>query len=169
MTILEGRLKKACVLMLLALLFPASFLAAQEFTGRISDSTGAMLPKATVIAHNMDTGVDITVVSTATGDYTIPYLKPGRYTVSALANGFEKEARTGIILEVGQTAAVNFTLNVGSTTQTVTVDGDSLLNMRADLGEVVENTRVTELPLVARDPNMLSILNAGVVWTGSLN
>ncbi len=168
MTILEASLKQAHILMFLTLLLPASFLGAQEFTGRVSDSTGAVLPKATVTAHNLDTGVDIPAISTATGDYTIPYLKPGQYTLSAQANGFEKGVRTGIVLEVGQTATVNFALKVGSASETVTVNADALLNMRADLGEVVENTRVTELPLVARDPNMLSILNAGVLWTGSI-
>jgi len=157
------------VLLLLSLILPATFLAAQEFTGRISDSGGAVLPKAAVIAHNLDTNVDTTTVSTKSGDYTIPYLIPGNYTVSAQANGFEKGLRTGIVLQAGQTATVNFQLTVGRATETVIVQGDALVDFgKADIGEVVENTRVTELPLNGRDPDMLSILNAGAIWTGSI-
>jgi hypothetical protein len=156
-------------LLLVAFLLPASFLAAQEFTGRVVDSTGAVVPKAPVIAHNVDTNVDIPTVTTASGDYTIPYLKAGNYLVSVQAKGFEKAVHTGINLQVGQTSTVNFTLKVGHASETVTVSGDTLVDFgKADLGEVVENTRVTELPLNGRDPGMLSILNSGATWTGSI-
>lgn len=161
-------MKKTRMLLMMGLLMPASLLAAQEFTGRVSDTSGATVTKATIIAHNLDTNIDTTTVTTGTGDYTIPYLKPGNYTVSAQAKGFERELRTGIVLQVGQTATVNLTLKVGQATETVTVDGDALLSGKADIGEVVENTRVTELPLNGRDPDMLSILNAGAIWTGSI-
>ena len=161
-------MKNAYVLLLWGLLLPATLLSAQEFTGRVSDSTGAIIPKAAVTAHNVDTGVDTPTVSTATGDYTIPYLKPGNYVVSAAAKGFEKGLHTGINLQVGQTSTVNFTLAVGHITETVTVTGDTLVDFgKADSGEVVENTRVTELPLNGRDPGMLSILSAAALWTGS--
>jgi Carboxypeptidase regulatory-like domain/TonB dependent receptor len=154
---------------LIGLLLPASLVAAQEFTGRVSDPTGAVLPNARVVAHNLDTNISTATVATAAGDYTIPYLNPGNYTVSAEAKGFERGLHTGIVLEVGQTATVNFRLAVGRSTETVTVSGDALLDLgKADTGEVVENARVTELPLNGRDPDMLSILNAGAIWTGSI-
>jgi hypothetical protein len=156
-------------LLLMGLLLPASYLAAQEFTGRVSDSTGAIVVKATITAHNVDANTDISTVSTSSGTYTIPYLKPGTYTVSAGAGGFERMLRTGIDLQVGQTATVNFVLRVGHATESVTVNGDTLVDFaKSDIGEVVENTRVTELPLDGRDPNMLSILNAGVNWSGNI-
>ncbi|MGA8727156.1 MAG: TonB-dependent receptor [Terracidiphilus sp.] len=156
------------VLLLLSLCWPASYLAAQEFTGHVTDSSGAVLTKAAITAHNVATNVDTATVTTAAGDYTIPYLKPGNYTVSVQANGFETGLRTGLVLQVGQTATVNFALNVGHATETVIVQGDSLIDFgKADIGEVVENTRVTELPLNGRDPGMLSILSAGAIWTGS--
>jgi hypothetical protein len=156
------------VLLIYGLLLPATFLGAQEFTGRVSDSSGAVIPKANVTAHNVDTGVDTSTASTASGDYTIPYLKAGNYEVTALAKGFAKGLHTGINLQVDQTSTVNFALAVGSITETVTVTGDTLVSFgKADTGEVVENTRVTELPLNGRDPGMLSILSAAAVWTGS--
>jgi hypothetical protein len=165
----EANMRRAFMLLLLGLLLPASFLAAQEFTGRVSDPTGAILSKAAVTAHNLDTNVDTSTVSTGAGDYTIPYLKPGNYTVSAQASGFETGLHTGIVLQVGQTATVNFVLKVGRASETVTVQADAPLDFgKADIGEVVENTRVTELPLNGRDPGMLSILSAGAIWTGSI-
>jgi len=157
--------KNAHALLALGVLLAASSLGAQEFTGTVSDSTGAVMSKTTVTAHNLDTNVNTATVSTGAGDYTIPYLSPGNYTVSAEAQGFEKGLRKGLVLQVGQTATVNFMLKVGRATETVTVSGDSLLDFgKADIGEVVENTRVTELPLNGRDPGMLAILTAGASW-----
>jgi hypothetical protein len=165
----EAHVKHIRLLFLLGLLLSGGFLMAQEFTGRVTDATGAVLPKVAVTAHNVNTGVDIPTVTTSSGVYTIPYLKPGSYTVSAQAQGFETDLRTGITLQVDQTATVNFSLKVGSATETVTVNADPVLDLgKADVGEVVENTRVTELPLNGRDPGMLSILNAGAIWTGSI-
>ena len=150
------------------LLLPAAFASAQEFTGRVTDSSGAVIPNAQITAHNVDTGIDTPTVTTSAGTYTIPYLKPGRYTVIALAAGFEKGEHTGIVLEVAQTSTVDFALKVGESSQTITVEGDTLVDFsKADAGETVENTRVTELPLNGRDPGMLAILEPGALWTGS--
>src|ERR1035437_4661834 len=161
-------MKNARFLFVLGFLLSASFLAAQECTGLVTDSTGAVLPKATVTAHNLGTNVDTATVSTASGNYTIPYLKPGDYVVSAQATGFEKGLHTGINLQVGQISTVNFALGIGRATETITIQGDTLVDFgKADTGEVVENTRVTELPLNGRDPGMLSILSAAALWTGS--
>ena len=149
-------------------LFSTSFLAAQEFTGRITDATGAVLQNATVTAVNLDTGVITKTATNASGDYTIPYLIAGNYSVSANAIGFKTGVHTGIVLHVDEVSTVNFTLNVGSASVTVTVNADTVLDSgKADIGEVVENTRVTELPLNGRDPGMLAVLNAGALWTGS--
>ena len=154
--------------LLACFLCPAALLHAQEFTGHVTDSTGAVLPKAVIIAHNVATGVDTSTKATSSGVYTIPYLIPGHYTVSAQARGFATGVHAGIDLQVGETSTVNFTLDVGSTTQTVTVTSDTLLDAsKADIGEVVENTRVTELPLNGRDPGMLSLLDASALWEGS--
>jgi hypothetical protein len=161
-------MKRASLILLLGL-SASSFLAAQEFTGRVSDPTGAVLARVAVTAHNLDTNLDTPTVTTASGDYTIPYLIPGNYTVAATAKGFEQELRAGLVLQVGQTATVNFTLKVGRASETVTVQADAPLDLgKADIGEVVENQRVTELPLNGRDPGMLSILSAGTTWTGSI-
>jgi hypothetical protein len=140
------------------------------FTGHVTDSSGAVVPKAQITVHNQETGVTVNTTTAGSGDYTVPYLAPGHYSVSAETEGFKKENKTNITLQVSQTAVINFRLQVGSVDQTVTVNSDgALLDFgKADQGEVVENTRVTELPLNGRDPGMLSILSAGAVWTGSI-
>ncbi len=159
------------MLLILGLLLPLSSLMAQqiqEFTGRVTDPTGAVVPKATVTALNLDTGVRSSTTTTPTGDYTIPYVIPGHYSVTVLATGFQTAVRTGIVLQVDQFATVNFALKVGAANETVTVNANPILNAsNADNGEVIENTRVTELPLNGGDPGMLSILAPGTVWTGS--
>jgi len=143
-------------------------LSAQEFTGRVTDPTGAVVPKVVVTAHNVDTGVDIKTTTNGSGSYTIPYLHYGNYTVTAEKDGFKAAAQTGINLHVYETSVVNFTLQVGKVTETITVSADTLLDAgKADEGEVVENTRVTELPLNGRDPMMLSELAAGVNYNYS--
>ena len=162
--------RKLIPLLLLIFSLPASFLAAQqvqEFTGRVTDPSGAVLPKATVIAHNVDSGVDTSTITTSTGNYTIPYLIPGHYSISATVPGFETGVRTGLTLQVDQAATVNFALKVGSTTETVTVNADSLLDTaKADNGVVIENTRVTELPLNGRNVGMLAVLAPGALFEG---
>jgi hypothetical protein len=142
-------------------------LLGQEFTGHVTDSSKAAVPKAAISVHNQLTNTDITTVTTSSGDYTVPYLKPGLYTVTAQAPGFDRQSKTGITLEVGKTSTINFVLKVGSVSESVTVTAESTLDEgKADVGEVVENTRVTELPLNGRDPSTLAQLSAGVNWFG---
>lgn len=163
-------MKLRCLaLVALGLFSTALFGQNATFTGHVSDSSGAAVAKARITVQNQETGVDISTMTTGAGDYTVPYLRPGRYAVSAEAAGFEKQNKINIELQVSQVAVINFTLQVGSVVTSVTVNSEALLDAgKADLGEVVENTRVTELPLNGRDPNMLSILNAGALWTGSI-
>ena len=100
----------------ICLLFLAAvcLLSAQQFTGRVTDPTGAVVPKVTVIAHNVDTGVDVKSATNGTGSYTIPFLQHGSYTVSAIKAGFKKDIRAGINLQIDETSVVNFALQVGS-------------------------------------------------------
>jgi hypothetical protein len=164
---MEARMKSPMHVLVATILFwAAGTLVAQQFTGRVMDKTGAVVPNAAVNAHNVDTGVTITTKSNSAGAYTIPYLKAGNYSISAEARGFEKSLREGINLQVGETSVVNFTLLVGVATETITVNADTVVDFgKADVGEVVENTRVAELPLNGRDPMMLSELAAGFSTT----
>lgn len=141
----------------------------QTFTGHVTDATGAVIAKASITVHNVLENSDVVTTTTGTGDYTVPFLKPGSYKVTASAGGFKTSVHTGLVLQTDQTSTVNFSLGVGAVTESVTVSGDSLIDFgKADNGEVIENTRVTEIPLNGRDPGMLSQLSAGASWNGNL-
>lgn len=156
-------------IVLFAFLTVSSTVHAQEFSGRVTDSSGAVIPNAKITVHNQGTGINVTTITTGTGDYTVPYLKTGSYTLTASAQGFETMVKTDVTLHVEQTAVINFALKVGSVATTVTVKTDQeLLDFSsADHGEVVENTRVTEIPLNGRDPNLMALLDAGVTWNST--
>jgi len=140
------------------------------FTGRVTDQSGAVVPKAQITVHNQDTDVEVTTTTTGAGDYTVPYLKPGMYSLSVEATGFKKETRTTIGLQTAQVAVIDFKLTVGAVTQSVVVNSSGALLDRGTggSGEEVENIRVTEMPLNGRNPVMLDRLNAGVVWQANL-
>src|SRR6266545_7484894 len=103
--------------------------AAQEFratvTGRVTDPNGFAVPGATVTAANTQTGEVAAGISTTEGAYTIPFLRPGLYTVSAELTGFRKVSQANVRLEVGQTSAVNFQLQLGELSEQVSVIAES--------------------------------------------
>src|SRR5882762_5825174 len=164
----RGRLM---VLTLLGCLLAGS-VRAQEFratvTGRVTDPGGLAVPGATVTAVNTQTAEIATGFTTEDGAYAIPFLKPGVYSVSAELTGFKKVTQANVQLEVGQTSAVNFQLQLGAVSEEVTVTGESpVLDLsKADRGLVIDNERVTELPLNARNPFMLSYLSPGITYNG---
>src|ERR1700733_1872497 len=100
------------------LLSGAAFAQNSTFTGHVTDSSGAVIGKALITVHNEETGVDTRTTTTTPGDYTVPYLAPGHYSISAEANGFKREEKVNTTLEVSQTAVINFVLQVGGTTET---------------------------------------------------
>ena len=92
----------------------ASSLSAQEsnarLLGTITDPSGAVIPGTNVTARNLATGLERKTVSNATGDYSIPGLVIGQYTVTADSSGFKTSTITGLTLQVNQEARVNITL-----------------------------------------------------------
>jgi hypothetical protein len=162
---------KGLLLILVAGFFSSTLFGQNAtFTGRVTDKSGAVVPKAKITVHNLATGVEATTISTGSGDYTVPYLISGHYSVSAEAPGFKTENRTNVQLQTAQVATINFSLQVGEVTQTVDVNGNEafLDRSKADRGEVIENERVTEEPLNGRNPVMLDRLNSSVIWNGNL-
>src|SRR5262245_48487490 len=119
--------------------------SAQEFratvTGRVTDPNGLVVPGVTITAANTQTGELAVAVTTREGVYTIPFLRPGVYTVSAELAGFNKVSQPNVQLEVGQTSAVNFQLQLGAVTENVLVTAMSpvLETSKADRGLVIDN------------------------------
>lgn len=138
-----------------------------QITGTITDTQEAVVQGATVVVTSVDTGIEQTAKTNGLGVYTIPFLKPGPYRLDITAQGFRPLSRTGIVLEVAQTATLNFKLQVGASVETVTVsDSTPLLNVSSDaIGGVVQPEQVENLPMLGRNSNSLMVLEPGVVST----
>ena len=132
--------------------------------GTIKDASGAVVPSATATATNVDTGIKTAVKSASDGNYVITPVKIGRYSVSAEAAGFRTEVRQNIVLDVQQTIRLDFSLRVGSVTETTNVTGDAPLldTQDASLGDVVASQQIEQLPLNGRRYTDLATLTAGV-------
>src|SRR5579871_1675276 len=154
---------------LLCLFFLASVSAfaqvAASLSGRITDSTGAALPAATVTATNVDTGASRTTLTNQSGHYQLPELPIGRYEVRVSKDGFAEEVRTGISLLVGQDAIADLILPVGQVKQQITVTANvPVVNSSTqDISGLVGEQQVRNLPLNGRSYDLLLTLNPGIV------
>jgi hypothetical protein len=134
------------------------------FLGTVRDATGAVVPAATVTFTNQDTGFRREARTSAEGEYELPNMPLGNYTVNCKATGFKAVDRTGVNLQVDQKARIDFTLSVGDVAETITVEEAAPL-VRAnssEFGEVVQKRAVQELPLNGRNYVQLVHLTAGV-------
>src|SRR5438874_3780637 len=117
-------------------------------TGTVSDPAGALVPNASVEARNTQSGEVLRTATTGTGNYTIPQLPVGSYELSVTSAGFKKYVRPGIDVGVAQTVRWDVTLEVGASTETVTVNAEAPL-LKTESGELSHNiqyTRVDEIP-----------------------
>lgn len=160
------------VLFFLSVLVATVPLGAQEFRGailgRITDPSGAVLPGAKIIVLDEQTNVRVEAQSNDEGNYLIPFLLPGRYTVTVEASGFKKAVREKVIVQVQDRIALNFSLELGPTTTSVTVTAESpmLQTANADMGQVVDRHFVDRLP-VGRSPLDYADMAPGVLAEGS--
>ena len=136
-----------CAVAALAASVPA---VGQEFRatvkGVVVDTSQAALPGATVTVQNQETNEMATATTNEQGNFTIPFLRPGLYTMTVEMTGFQKYTRTDMRLSVGETANINAQLGV-SLTETVSVVSESPLldSSRADRGTVIDSARIAEL------------------------
>src|SRR5262249_42988543 len=112
------------------LLLTASLLAQSDrgtVTGTVSDPANALVPGATVVARHTETGAQYETVTTPTGNYTLPALQIGVYEVTVSAAGFNKSVQQGVRVQVAQTLRVDVTLQVGATTESISVSASAPL------------------------------------------
>jgi hypothetical protein len=135
-----------------------------EIMGTVTDTSGAVIPRCSVAVTDELTGFSRTVQTGADGAYLAPLLPLGTYRVEASAPGFKNSVLTGIALSVRQTAKVDLKLEVGSTSQSITVQGAAPMvdTAQASVGTVMDSRRMVELPLNGRSPASLLILMPGV-------
>jgi hypothetical protein len=137
------------------LLLPVVLLAQAYFgtvSGELTDSTGAVVQGVTVTLTDQDKGFTYTAKSDASGRYLFATIPPGLYTVTADMQGFEKEIRTNVHVNVTENSTANLRLRVASATQTVEVQAESqhLSTEDAVTGQVVNRRFINDLPLVDR-------------------
>jgi hypothetical protein len=151
-----------------ALLF-AALAHAQTFgdiSGEVKDASGAVIPQAKVIVTNERTNTSRETVTNEQGLYRFPSLAPSLYSVRVEASGFRAAVRSGIELQVQQSASIDFALTVGQVSEVLEVSATAgLLNTQdATVGTVIEQRRIVDLPLNGRNFLQLVSLSPNVTY-----
>ncbi|MBI4485552.1 MAG: TonB-dependent receptor [Acidobacteria bacterium] len=143
--------------------------ATAQVAGTVRDASGGVLPGVDVTVTQTATGFMRTVVTDATGAYTLPNLPIGPYRLEANLQGFRSYVRTGIVLQVGGSPVIDITLELGELTEAITVQANAALveTRSTGVGQVIENQRVLELPLNGRQVTDLLLLSPGVTLTAA--
>jgi len=148
-------------------------------TGQVTDQAGAVIPNAAVVAANMGTGAESRTATTETGNYTIPSLLAGSYRLTVEVKGFKKFVQENIVVQVATTNRVDVSLQVGETSDTVTITAEAaaLKTESAEQSTIIQTDRINDLPLnfgggggstgTIRSPFAFNMLSPGVTGTGS--
>jgi Carboxypeptidase regulatory-like domain len=133
-------------------------------SGQVTDSSGAIIPGATVTATNSATGTKVSAVTTAAGIYSFISLSPGSYDVGATKTGFETLIHKGVVVTVDQTTTANISLKVGAVSEVVTVTGTTSLvdTTNSTVGQLISSETIERVPLLTRNVYDLVQLSAGV-------
>lgn len=136
-----------------------------QILGTVHDTTGAVLPGTSISIVSLDTGQERNLTSDTSGNYSAPGLPVGEYLVRATLPNFRTAIRDGIVLQVASQVRVDLTLELGEVTETITVTESVplLRTTNAEVGEVVANQRLIELPLNGRQFTNLALLTDNVV------
>src|SRR5438093_6448173 len=153
---------------LLALVFTSAAAWGQiggaAILGTVTDPGGSIIVGATIKITHLPTNTVYTVTTNDSGLYSFPDLRIGPYQLTAEMQGFKRLVRTGVVLQVGDRAVVDFRLEVGAVVESIEVSAAAPLVNTADatLGKVIENTRMTNLPLNGRSALALAVLTPNV-------
>jgi hypothetical protein len=162
---------KLLLSLLLSLLLFAPLVAAQgtdaALTGTILDSTGAIVPGATVTALNILTGVSTKIESNTAGAYTFVSLQPGSYRVTVEKTGFKKMIMNEQLLRTADRVTLNLTLEVGVVTESVQVEAsqESVNTLTSTQGGNISSSRILDLPVASRNAMDFITTQAGIVST----
>lgn len=163
-----GQVALLCCGCILLFALSAASLSAQiagtgNVQGTVTDSTGAVIPNATVSLTDEATHVKRSTQTSGAGVYLFPSLPVGTYDLSAASRGFKTYVQTGIVLEVGSSIAVNPSLSVGTQSQQVTVQAEGLALQTEDPSykQTIDQTEMTEMPLNGRQMTDLITIAGG--------
>jgi hypothetical protein len=137
--------------------------SAAPLSGAVTDPSGAVLPNAQVSVKSDATGAVFNTTTASNGTFVVPALNPGTYTVTVKAAGFKQFIVTGVKIDAGTPASVSIALEVGQTTESVTVQssGDVVQTQSAAVSTTIVGRQITELPLPWRDASNLALLLPG--------
>lgn len=151
----------------------ATTLAAQtaSITGRVTDSTGAGVPGARVIAVSAASASETVVETNDQGLYSLPALQPGTYNISVTKTGFQTLRENGLQLAVQQVARLDLALQIGQVSESVEVQAQGIVleSETATTGQVIQSKQVSELPLLGRNTYSLAMLVPGVRPSAGVN
>jgi len=153
------------MIVILFTLLLASAAAAQSLSGDLHDPADAAIANAKIRVVNQQTGAAQSTLSNEGGAFLVPSLSPGDYRIEVEAPGFQKLVRGPLSLEVGQTLALHFTLQLGPSSETVNVTEAAPLvdSQSSSQGQVVNRAMLSGLPLPNRAASSLAALAPGVV------
>jgi hypothetical protein len=136
-----------------------------EIGGVVKDSNGGVLPGANVVARHPASGTIVERVTNAQGRFFLPALRPGEWEISASSPGFAPQTHRGVVLEIGRTLELAFTLAVGNLSEQITVAATATLlqTNNAEISDVIENREVVQLPINGRNFLSLAQLSDAVV------
>jgi len=144
-------------------------LSAQEsrgtIRGEVTDPTHAVVPNAKVTLHNVGTGVELTKQVDTSGFYVFDPVIPGTYRIVVESAGFEKFVQENVVVQTASDITVNAILTIGAVTQTVEVTtnvGQVEFNT-STMSDTVQQSFLKDLPILARNPFTLALLDAGVI------
>ncbi len=142
---------------------------AQQFrgtiSGRVTDQQAAVIANAAIVATQVETGSRTQTVSTADGQYTLPFLPPGDYSVSAEFSGFKRFVREGLRMSANERVSLDIQMDIGQTADAITVSGESplLVTSTASVGQVINQRQIENMPMNGRTPLVLAQLAFGVI------
>jgi hypothetical protein len=139
-----------------------------NITGTVKDAGGAVVPGATVVVTNIDTGVSRTLTTNGDGIYTANFLVPGHYEVDASGASFGKVERKNVLLTVGEILTIDAALPASSVTSAVEVDADSpiLDTEKTEVSQTFDPTLLANLPIATRNWSAFVLNTPNVVQDG---
>lgn len=163
-----------CGVLLAASFVYAQAIANSQISGVVQDASGGAVPGATVKVTQTSTGFTRTVTTGADGSYTIPNLPVGPYELEVTASGFSTYVQKGIVLQVAVNPAINPVLQVGAVSAQVSVTADAAMaeTHNNSVSQVIDQERITDLPLNGRNATQLVLLSGAATNTapsGDLN
>src|SRR5258707_11360633 len=149
------------VVLTMAVSLSAQTASTSTVTGTVSDKTGSIVPNAKVELQDVDTKAKTSVTTGNDGAYTFISVRPGNYSITVSGKGFRQSVVSGVKVEVGKSALVNVTLEVGGMTETVEVTagtGIELQTLDSSIGNVLDANMLSNMPNINRDATSLVLL-----------